>query len=108
MIQTPKREEWNLYEAMISFVPADVLCMCHCVNAAKDVTWMKTRHRNGMAVHTSRDKADEARAQNLKRQFIQYLTTKGRTDVAKRSEIVRSAGYPSTDELPYLAEMLGK
>ena len=38
--------------------------------------------------------------------LIVLCTTKGKLEAAKRLSVLRSDGYPTTDEMPYLAEML--
>ena len=48
----PNREQWNSYEARIIAVPADGLCMYHCVHVAQDPHWMRHRNESGMAFHT--------------------------------------------------------
>ena len=67
---------------------------------------MRHRYKSGMAFLTQREKADVARAQTLNRPFINFLITKGKTYAAKRTEILGSEGFSSTDEMPYVAEML--
>ena len=59
----PKSEEWDIYRARIIPVPADGLCMYHCVHAANDPNWVEHRHECGMATYTEREKADEVWAQ---------------------------------------------
>ena len=61
---------------------------------------MERRRRSG------REKADEARAKALKKQFIAFLVANGKIEAAKRFEILGSEGCPSTEEMPYLAEMV--
>ena len=39
--------EWDISSAKIIPVPADGLCMYHCVHAAGDPDWMKNRHPSG-------------------------------------------------------------
>ena len=58
-----------------------------------------------MAIHPYKEKADAARAQDLRRLSIKFLITNGKTDDAKRLEILGSKGYPSTTEMPYFAKM---
>ena len=81
-------------------------CMYHCMKAATDLDWMKYRNECGMAKRSDRDKADEARAKALNKQFVAFLVTNGKVEAAKRLEILGSEGHPSTEEMPYLTEML--
>ena len=101
----PKMEsdEWNIHNAKSTPVPAAGLCMYHCVHAAKDLDWMKHRHECCMVKRSDREKADEARSKALRKQIIAFIVTKGKVEVAKRFEILRSEGHPSTEEMPYFA-----
>ena len=42
----------------------------------------------------------------MKKQFIVYFTTKGKLEAANSLTNPGSDGYPTTDEMPHLAEML--
>ena len=68
--------EWDIHNAKIIAVPADGLCMYHCVHAAKDPDLMKNRNKSGTSLDDHREKEDTARAQALQKQFIAYFTTK--------------------------------
>ena len=48
--------EWDIHSAKIILVPADGLCMYHCVHAAKDPDWMKNRNMSGMSRDNHREK----------------------------------------------------
>ena len=68
--------EWDIHSAKIIKVPADGLCMYHCVHAAKDLDRIKNRDISGISLDNRSEKEDAARAQALKKKFIAYLTTK--------------------------------
>ena len=97
--------DWDIHSAKIIQVPADGLCMHHCVHAANELEWMKNRNKSGMSLDDRREKEDTARAQALKKQFVAYFITKGKLEAAKRLSVPGSEGCPTTDEIPYLAEM---
>ena len=86
-------------------VPADGLCMYHCVHAARDINWMKNRHGSDIALDWHRRKENVAKAQTLRREFIAFLTEKGNVEATQRLAMAGSEGYPSTDEMRYLAEI---
>ena len=46
------------------------------------------------------------KAQALRKKFIAYLNEKVKLEAARRLAIPGSEGYPATDEMLYLAEML--
>ena len=48
--------EWDIRNAKIIPVPADGLCMYHCVHAAEGPDWMKNRHISGMSLDKYREK----------------------------------------------------
>ena len=98
--------EWDICNAKIIQVPADGLCMYHCVNAASYPDWMTNRNISGMSLDKHREKEDAAKAQALRKQVIAYLAAKGTQEAAKRLAIAGSNGRPTTDEMPHLAEML--
>ena len=80
--------------------------MYHCVHAARDINWMKDRHASGTSLDKYKEKEDAAKAQALRRELITFLAEKGKVEAAQRLAIPGSEGYLSTDEMPYLAEML--
>ena len=98
--------EWDIRNAKIIPVPADGLCMYHCVHAAEDPDWMKKRNISGMSLDKYREKEDVEWAQALRNQFVSYLVGKGIHEVAERLATAGGNGYPTTDGMPHLAEML--
>ena len=96
----------NIYRARIIPVPADGLCMYHCVHAAEDPDWMKNRHISGMSLEKYTEIEDVEWAQALRKQFISYLVGKGIHEAAERVATAGSNEYLTTDEMPHLAEML--
>ena len=105
---TPEVENgvWDIRNAKIIPVPPDGLCMYHCVHAAGDPDWMKNRHSSGTSYDKQRERADATRAQALIQKSIKFLSEKGLQEAAQRFAIEGSKGYPSTDEMQHLAEML--
>ena len=67
---------------------------------------MKDRHPSGTSYDRHRERADATRARALRRKFIDFLSDKGLHETAQRLAIEGSRGYPSTDEMQHLAEML--
>ena len=113
--ETPRVEYYSLestadqkepHTEQIIPVPADGLCMYYCVHAARDINWMKNRHASGTSPDKYNEKEDAAQAQALRREFITFFVEKGNVEVPQRLAIPGSEGYPSTDEMPFLVEML--
>ena len=46
----PTVDQNELHTENIIPVPADGLCMYHCVHAARDIDWMKNRHTSGTSL----------------------------------------------------------
>ena len=69
--------EWDIRNAKIIPVPADGLCMYHCVHAAEDLDWMKNRHISGMSLDKYREKEDVEWAHALRKQVMSYFVGKG-------------------------------
>ena len=57
--------EWDIHSAKIIPVPADGLCMYHCVHAAKDPDYVKNPNK-----YTRSLDDHNARAQSLKKQSM--------------------------------------
>ena len=98
----------DIRNAKIIPVPPDGLCMYHCVHAAGDPDWMKNRHSSGTSYDKQRERADATRAQALRQKIIKFLSEKGLQEAAQRIAIEGNKGYPSTDEMQHLAEMLNE
>ena len=97
--------EWDIRSAKIITVPADGLCMYHCVHAAGDPEWMRNRHTSGTSLDKQRERVDATRAQPLRQRFITYLAEKGLHEASQRLSIAGSRGYPTTDDMLHIAEM---
>ena len=68
--------EWDIRGAKIITVPADGLCMYHCVYAAGDPDWMRNRHTSGTSLDKQRERVDATRAQALRQRFMRYFAEK--------------------------------
>ena len=68
--------EWDLSNTKIIPVPADGLCMYHCVHAAGDPDWMENRHPSGTSLDWQRERVDATRARALRKRFIKFLADK--------------------------------
>ena len=102
----PTAEKKERHTEKIIPVLAGELCMYHCVHAARDINWMKYRNTSGTSLDKYKEKEDAAKAQALRRACVAFLTDEGKVEAAQRPAIPESEGYPSTDEMLYLAEML--
>ena len=61
----PTVDKMDVHTGKIITVPADGLCMYHCVHAARDIDWMKKRHTSGTSLDKYKEREDAAKAQAL-------------------------------------------
>ena len=80
--------------------------MYHCVHAAGDPDCIKNRHPSGTSLDRQRERVDATRARALRKTIIKFLADKELHIAAQRLALEGSRGYPSTDEMQHLAEML--
>ena len=67
---------------------------------------MENRHPFGTSLDRQRERVDATRARALRKIFIKFLAVKELHIAAQRLALEGSRGYPSTDEMQHLAEML--
>ena len=65
--------EWDIRSAKIIPVPADGLCMYHCVYAAGGPDWMRNRHASGTSLDRQRERVDATRAKALRKTIVRYF-----------------------------------
>ena len=89
-------------------VPPDGLCMAYVAMAARDVgAWMAGRDANGWLRDAARERAEALEARRLIELVAECYESEGDAENADRLRMAGSAGYPGTDEIPYLALLLG-
>ena len=94
-------------EHLVVPTPPDGLCLYHCFTAweLKDV-WMQFRRSNGFCSEPCMESLHIRLASKLRGRLIRFLRKVQRHGQADRIELNGAVGFPGSDELPFLAELL--